>query len=118
VSLIVTIDGALFFLLSLQDGRRLAEIVQARRRCRLLTSERRKLEARRDVLQARSTVADSAWDAVNEESALAANRFRALVRVSIQNKAADRQQGCTLESLIEDRLRLRAISDQSARKTS
>jgi hypothetical protein len=118
VSLVVTVDGAMFFLLGLQDGRRLGQLARARLRCRSLARESRKLASGRDSAEARLAVKRNAWDGVKDGAELAAGRFRSLCRVSIEKKLAERQKRESLEMLVEDRLRLRAMGGRPARRSA
>jgi hypothetical protein len=105
VSLVVSLDGAVFLMLSLQEG------VSWRRRLRLKNADRaakaecRSLEAEWAGLRAQVESARHAFAAVDEKSSLAADRYRAHCSYLVAEKSAAACRLHPLEQLVDYALR-------------
>lgn len=107
VSLLVTIDGSVFLLLSLADGARLRQRMLL---VRAASHAREKSIRLEDEYSKATAAADSAherWGSVAAKANLAAERYRTHCRYLIAEKTAAAQRTTPIEELVEQSLRLR-----------
>jgi hypothetical protein len=110
VSLLVTIDGALFLLLSLAEGARLRSRIRIDREVRRSRNEFLRLEGELAGAQSATGSARESWKTVDEKARLCAERYRTHCLYRMNEKTAAFQLNRPIEELIDRSLRLRVMA--------
>jgi hypothetical protein len=106
VSILVSVDGAVFLLLGLAEGSVLAFRSRQQRRITERRTRCERLEAAEAAAKAKAAALREDWETVAEKAALAAERYRAHCHFLLAEKAAaDRER--PIEELVDRALRHR-----------
>ena len=113
VSLVVTVDGAIFLLLSLREAAQVRARKALKRGVRLACSRVDALETAAAVARSDAESRREAWKTVDLKSRLAADRYRAHCLARLAQKEEQVQLERPLEELVDRSLRLRIQAPQS-----
>ena len=110
VSLLVSIDGALFLLLSLAEGARLRTRIRIDREVKRSRNEFLRVEGELASAQSATGRARESWKTVDEKARLCADRYRTQCIYRMAEKTAASQMSRPIEELVDRSLRLRALA--------
>lgn len=110
VSLLVSIDGALFLLLSLAEGARLRSRIRNEREVKRSREEFVRLEGEYGAVQSAAGSAREDYKYVDEKAHLSAERYRSVCLLQIAEKSAAAHLERPIEEFVDRALRLQAIA--------